>query len=530
MAAAGYTTDLTLLNACDGTGVGTWSEPTGFTVGNAPAAEGDFYIQLTSGTSGCVSKNMPSTGLAGIGVLNGSTFTVPTDGAVIQWMIFAAPNSLATQAAGGMQMFIGSSSANFRQYYVRGSDTYTYGGWVCVPVNPAVAADATTGTGGASPWQYNGMGVNCPTTAPSKGQPQGIDCIRYGRCEMRINGGDLANGYATFAGFATQNDSLVNRWGLLQAVAGGYNFQGLMVLGYTSAVDFRDSNTNIFIQNTQKVTAAFNAVEIRQATSNVIMTNVSFLALGTVSRGNWITTDDATVALTACTFTDMGTFGFKSKTTATSCVFRRTDQITQSSATLTNCTIDNNRAASNILSNNPSLITGCNFISDGTGHGIEITTAGSYNFTGNIFTGYDTANPGTDANGAALNGTTNAMVYNNSGGRVDINLVSGTNITVRNGAGATTYVTAGNKTVTLTGLKNPSEVRVFNQGTTTERAGTGAENVTTGTHSFTLPAGTAVDISILSLGYQNMRILNFSTSTDTTIPISQVLDRQYLNP
>lgn len=83
--------------------------------------------------------------------------------------------------------------------------------------------------------------------------------------------------------------------------------------------------------------------------------------------------------------------------------------------------------------------------------------------------------------------------------------------------------------VTLTGLKNPSEIRVFNANTTTELVGTGNESVTTGTHSFTLDVGTAVDISILSLGYQNTRILNYTTEMSVSIPISQVLDRQYSN-
>jgi hypothetical protein len=145
-------------------------------------------------------------------------------------------------------------------------------------------------------------------------------------------------------------------------------------------------------------------------------------------------------------------------------------------------------------------------------------TPGTYTFSGNLFSGY-----GSDS-------TTNAAVYNNSGGSVTLNISGGGSTpTVRNGTGASTTLN-NSVTVTLTGLKNPSEVRVFNARTTTERSGTGVENVTSGMHAFSLPAGTAVDISILSLGYQNMRILNYSTTSDTAIPISQVLDRQYTNP
>lgn len=84
--------------------------------------------------------------------------------------------------------------------------------------------------------------------------------------------------------------------------------------------------------------------------------------------------------------------------------------------------------------------------------------------------------------------------------------------------------------LTLTGLKNPTEVRVFDAGTTTEIAG--VENVTSGTYTSSLDAGTypLVDISILSLGYQNIRLLGIDISGgDLTIPIQQQLDRQYQN-
>jgi hypothetical protein len=84
--------------------------------------------------------------------------------------------------------------------------------------------------------------------------------------------------------------------------------------------------------------------------------------------------------------------------------------------------------------------------------------------------------------------------------------------------------------LTLTGLKNPTEVRVFNAGTTTEIAG--QENVTSGTFTTEIDGGAYpdVDISILALGYQNTRLLNQTLGDGLSIPVSQVVDRQYLNP
>lgn len=84
--------------------------------------------------------------------------------------------------------------------------------------------------------------------------------------------------------------------------------------------------------------------------------------------------------------------------------------------------------------------------------------------------------------------------------------------------------------LTLTGLKNPSEVRVYDAGTTTEIAG--QESVTSGTYTtdIDVAAYPDVDVSVLALNYQNIRLLNQTLGEGLTIPVSQVTDRQYLNP
>lgn len=84
--------------------------------------------------------------------------------------------------------------------------------------------------------------------------------------------------------------------------------------------------------------------------------------------------------------------------------------------------------------------------------------------------------------------------------------------------------------LSITGLKANSEVRIFDASTTTLVAG--IENVT-GTFTWEFdptehPSG--VDISIISLGYQNMRITGVSLPlADVSIPVQQQIDRQYAN-
>lgn len=86
-------------------------------------------------------------------------------------------------------------------------------------------------------------------------------------------------------------------------------------------------------------------------------------------------------------------------------------------------------------------------------------------------------------------------------------------------------------TLQITGLQVNSEVRVFEAGTTTEVAG--QENIVSGSFAWIFdPEETpSVDIAILSLGYQNLRLLNVALSlADISIPVQQQVDRQYLNP
>ena len=128
MAAPNYSHDLVNISVADA--LGTWVEAVGFTDGTAPIAESDYYIQLTSGTTGCISKPMgnPTTAASGSIFNNAAGITITAPNAVFAWIYFAAPNALAIQTNGGLRFLVGSSNGAFKQYYIRGSDTYAYGG------------------------------------------------------------------------------------------------------------------------------------------------------------------------------------------------------------------------------------------------------------------------------------------------------------------------------------------------------------------------------------------------------------------
>lgn len=522
MTAPAYTTDLTsgvISEAESSTG---WTEPTGFTAGTL-AAETDYFIQSPgSGTTHCISKSMGASAPASSGSIfdSGGGKTIPSPGAFMTWLFFGAPNALAVQISGGMQVFCGSSGANFQQWYVRGSDTYPYGGWICVPVDPAVAQSTQTGTPSGTK-QFFGAAAYIPTIAVSKGSPFGVDVIRYGRCEARIAYGATADGYATFAGFVATNDTVANRWGLLQSVQGGYLMQGLIILGYVNACDFRDANRNIFIANTEKVISSFNAIEVRQATSRVDMTAISITALGTTSRGNWITTDNADINKDGCVFTDMGTFSYKSNSTILNSVYRRCDQITQGGATFTGCTIDNSTAATAMVITDINAVTNSKFISDGTGYALEaFGVSGSYTMTGLTFTGYAAGVSGTSGNEAVhVKATT---------GVVSITANACSSFSYRTD-GATVNITFDQKSVNITGLVSGTEIHLYKTSDLTELSGIESSGASW-TYSYT-PDDAAVFITLIKPGYKWVRYDGLTlSSSGISIIATQQADLGYSNP
>lgn len=519
MAAPSYTTDLSLIHACDAANA-SWSEPTGFTVGGITLPETDFFIHNT----GCLSKNQQTTGGNGAIFNMGSGQTVPTDGAFFAWIIFSAPNALAAESSGGMQMFVGSATSAFKQFYVRGSDTYPYGGWVCIPVNPNIDSqnqtitvnatnrtftrstgsfvtdgfepgmvitttgftnagnnttkiiesvattvitvtsgtglvtetpgggderirfcDAVTGTPSTT-LQYFGAGVSCPTFAPTKGQAFGLDICRFGRGEARFASGDLANGYCTFAGYAATNDSLANRYGLIQAVSGGYLWQGLMTLGYGGAVDFRDSNTMVMIANTKRVTSNFNKIEIKNASSRVDWTNISFLALGTMSKGRLEVVDDCDVNISYCTFTDMDTFIFKASSDVLNCTFRRCNTITANDAKFAGSLFDVSSVAAdtsqliwNVNTDPSSDLTSCTFVKGANAHhAIEFGTSSptSMTLTNVTLTGFNASNGQNDS----------AVHIKRTAGTVTLTITGGTSPSYKTD-GATVVIVTSSRTI-----------------------------------------------------------------------------------
>ena len=495
MAAPDYTTDLLPFDLAEDTG--SWIEFTNMSGGGSPAEDdGDNEIQGIYMTS----QTCNTTGVVSMGVVK-TGVTLPSLGVFLVWHQLTSPGAMDTYTNGGLRLVVGTDVNNWKAWAVGGKLTppNPYGGWQNNPIDPTIAYEYSYGTPPTTTYAAVGSACNL-LSGIFKGNPHQCDAIRYGRAEARMAGGETAN-YATFSGFAAKNDANdvtdgYNRWGLIQSIMGGFFWKGLMTLGYGSAVDFRDQNKNIFVQDTRKVQSGFNKIEVRQSGSRVDWTGISIAALGTVSKGMFEAIDDADINLDSCTFIDMSTFIFKPNSTILSSIFRRCDQVTAGGATFTECKFENSPAAASLLAASTTLITKCTFISDGSNHAIEIDTPGEYTFSGHTFVGYATENGSTG----------NEVIYNNSGGEVILNASGNTGtISYRNGPDASTVV---NATVNVTIIANVSlvgaEVRIYDLDTTPPEYGTelaGIESNGTANYIYAGTEGNTILIQVMKDGY-----------------------------
>lgn len=341
MAISTYTTDLLPFGASVTTTVG-WTEPTGFAQTDAAGEiDTDLFIYGTS----CYTEAQRKSGKGGLFYTDVQPAGWTAGDCVFVWHKFFAPTGVTSKALGGIQMLVGSTDADFNHYYVNGGDTYAYGGWINYVVDPLNGTPSITATGTPS-GVINGVGVGCDLVAGiAKGQCHNHDIYRWGRGEVIVLNGDLANGYATFDALATVNDDpLTGRWGLFQKTGGSYLWKGLMSLGNVGTiVDFRDTGVTIAIDNTEYVGTDFNKIVLTNAGSNLVWDAISITATGTVARGQFIMADNASVTMTGCTFAEMDLFTFlggANTPVIDSCIFKNLNQITTSLSTITGCTFE----------------------------------------------------------------------------------------------------------------------------------------------------------------------------------------------
>lgn len=348
MAAPSYTEDLTDVTLAEST--------TGWTAYGGGASGLGVGPDLSMEGTNCVDKQV-SNADKGQYFDNGSGITLGTGDHVFVWVFNSTPGITATWQNKGTSVFIGTGSTAYCQYHMDGSDTYGAIARVarCYVVDYSVRSSTTsppyrtvTGSPGANPQLFGGGLV---TTATVRGTNCGIDAIRYGTgayltAGELVSAGDASDNPCTFTGFATQNDSVSLRWGILTSRgAGQFELQGRFVIGQNNAktatlARFKDSNKTLLLIDTKHGASDFTQVILDHASTRVEWTNINLLALGTTNPGRLVVnSNNPTFVDTGGTCTGIGITTLRSNTTSDGRTWRDCDQITANGAIVKNAVI-----------------------------------------------------------------------------------------------------------------------------------------------------------------------------------------------
>lgn len=367
-------------------------------------------------------------------------------------------NLTANQAGGGIK-YVLTDGTDVIGYEVGGNDvtglslpTFFNAYRLDVSNSAAFTAFAFSGSEGAlGKTAITGVGYGTIHASKAAGAidnvwMDGFYFIANGSAALTINGGTSGTP-ETLTDVA--GDDVTNGWGMVANPAGSlFTIAAPVEWGDsgTASSYFSQSDSQIFIDGTGIGADNFDFKTIGNTTGTNLfqLNNCVLVNLG--AKANWDFSDANmdTSELVGTQFVDFGTFvlpptgGTSRKTENAS--FVNCGQVNPSTGTVTSLTFNGTTDANGAILGNIDM-NGHTFISDGTGHAIYITSAGTYDYDNNSFSGY----------GATA--STDAVVYNNSGGAVTINVNSGATPTYRNGAGASTTIVAGAVTIQVTATR-----------------------------------------------------------------------------
>lgn len=509
-----------VVNSCD--------TVTGFNVGNISGdddfVEGVGAIGLKS--SAATSEIYTTT----LGATAPYDFTAGELGYhIIMWFNTKTP----INSTSGLRIVVGNGTSR-GNWYVTPSGFYK-GGFITRVINTAkdfdvITAGAWTTTGNPAQLtnitQVGGVFTTITSIMGSFNNVQ-LDQMTIG-LGVRADGGTVGtpNKFET----VRSADENTNYWGWWGSSNGAIVAKGKLYIGPATGAATSVFNDTAFSVIFARENVATNFYEIATRGNG---TDVTW-ELGSISSADpsfvrWnLTIDSSTNSFTDTNsvFKGAGTYTFNNSSSLSGTTFIDSTKLIQSGSYLDGCTIltaNTTAGEAFITSDIPSRISNCTF-EYSAGHAIEITKTGSFTFSGNTFVGYLADN------------TSGSSIFNNSGGPVTMSIVDASSPTVRNSAGSTTLISA-DVAVTLTGMKNNTEIRVFDHATSNPQIElAGVEDATDGTSdnrsfTFSLSAGAVVDIVIISLTSENQRIDNFTIpGSATSIPIQQRIDRNYINP
>lgn len=493
-------------------------------------------------------RQIEGTGCLGLAVSNTTTHTWITitstnlqNTGIYIWMLLLGAS--ATKVNGGARIVLGDGT-NRRAYYVGGSDFagFQRNAWSCymldtanLPTNfaqllgaaePNIAAITEVGVGFTTLQKALGGVANCFW-----------DVGRYGT-GLRIEGGTSGD-TGTFIDVFTEDSSTSSgkAYGIIRQIQPGiFGVQGSLTFGsVTGNTYFKDINSviafedngagnNFYNFNVTGNTGSINSFVLGDklgAGDNAVGINgCTIQSSGPQLKMSFTGNNVDIVGVYGSTFTNIDKdidLSTDSTHEMISVTFNQCGEIISNKMLLRNINvISTSNPTTGLLWNNNINIKNSSFIgntSTGNTAAIEISSGSS---SGNTFV-FDN-----------LTFSSNKYdIYNNMGTGITINAINGSNPTTYTG----NTVTINNPiTLTIDGLIADSEVRIYRVSDNEELAGE-ESTTTTFTYQYNYGGDVDVDIVIVKETYEYLRIEDFTlTNNNTTIPVQQRFDRNYINP
>lgn len=437
---------------------------TGFSAG---AVDTDIFIQGTASvgakTSNTTQRFVDSSLLAGP-----FNFTTTNAGEKIYgWVNGLTP----VQPDSGFSIVAGNGTSEGE--WDVGPDNLYGGGWINYVANPD--SDFTRINAGSwvttnNPTQLtsvSAIGGKIHTTTSIMGNFNNalVDSYAVGT-GYRIYNGDGVSADATFQTLIDYEQQTANRWGAMRSSGGVLYLLGELQIGFGGQVtEFTDSNFTVVWNDVQLGTGFYKLQGVQGAGTTLILSN-GILKAENPNQNSKVTFGLS--GLTSATLTGVNISGGEdilgdANTTFTNCDMA-SETYTLGAASLDACTLRPNQAA-----NTAAILDSANtftnwtgntkIIQTGTGHAFEISSPGSVTFTDFTFSGFG-GTPGSNLTPGS--GAVDAAILNSSGGAVTINVIGGTNVSVRNTAGSTTTVVLNPVTTRVTVRDANTQVAIQN--------------------------------------------------------------------
>jgi hypothetical protein len=343
--------------------------------------------------------------------------------------------TIDTQANGGIQIYVEDSAAEWRKWYVGGSDNY-YGGWQCYVVHTGETPDESS-AGAINFAQIAKIGFYSVVLGKTVVNANNMWCdiYRYGKGLIATGGTDTDP--ATFDDIATADDAAA--YGVVVKRYGTFIFQGPLTIGDevgTASTYFKDTS-QIVLFSDARVSATHYDIKVTGNTTGTTkvyfgsksgtagISGCIFKSVGakkfTVTATNANITE---LGIYGCSFLDASTISLPAYSTTREVLstnFEASAEVLADTCIVQYCKFINADDIGVRISSTDHNITDCDFIS--CVHGVNIPNIGTYTFDALKFTGntYDIENSSTGAVTVnCVNGSNPSTVDNTAGGTTDI--------------------------------------------------------------------------------------------------------------